>query len=87
VAPILAMAIPIGKLVDRISRKRAFEHPESYARTRSHAPGETVGAVNVIKSAAIPRYLHGGNCHCFGGVCTENLNADVVMMKSAEYRV
>jgi hypothetical protein len=23
----------------------------------------------------------------FGGVCTESLNADVVMMKSAEYRV
>src|SRR5262249_2067429 len=75
-APVDAIAIPVGELVDRVAGKRAFERAEADARSRSRTPAPTTAGIVVIERAAI---LHGFGCRSSsnGGTGGSGLGADL----------
>src|SRR6266540_2531968 len=79
-APVDAIAIPVGERVQRIAGKSAFERAETGARSWSRAPAPTADSVVVIERAAILHRLgrwSGSN----GGTGGRGLRPDILRVR------
>src|SRR5215831_19086216 len=58
-APVDALAVPVGEGVERLAREGAGERAEADAGSRAGAPAEAVDRVGIVEPAAVLHALDG----------------------------